>query len=118
MASAIKEISEHGGTSSKTQSLTEMEDEEEELFEINLEAVDCIPPPHYWEAFVTATSSALLANCVLPISDLSNAIPTVSTACSTLSREGLTKIVMVAESLPGKFFGIQFMDVLGYHTRK
>ena len=82
MASAIKEeISEHGGTSSLTQSLKEMEDEEEELFEINLEAVDCIPPPHYWEAFFTATSSALLANCLLPISDLSSAIPTVSTAC-------------------------------------
>ncbi|XVE75989.1 hypothetical protein DITRI_Ditri12bG0136500 [Diplodiscus trichospermus] len=114
MASAIKEeISEvvNGGSSSSshTQSLTEMEDEEEEeeeeeLFEINLEAVNSIPPPHYWEAFFTETSSALLANCLLPISDLSCAIPTVSTACSTLSREGLTNIVMVAESLPRKIF--------------
>ena len=84
MASAIKEeISEHGygGSSSHIQSLKEMEDEEEELFEINLEAVNSIPPPHYWEAFFTATSNALLANCLLPISDLSSAIPTVSTAC-------------------------------------
>ncbi|XVF55697.1 hypothetical protein PTKIN_Ptkin06aG0057900 [Pterospermum kingtungense] len=82
MTSSIKEeISEQGGTISQTQSLTKMEEdeEEEELFEINLEAVDNIPPPHYWEAFFTATSSALLANCLLPISDLSSAIPTVST---------------------------------------
>ncbi|XVF07693.1 hypothetical protein REPUB_Repub06bG0161900 [Reevesia pubescens] len=117
MASAIKEeVSEHeGGSSSQTQSLTEMEDNEEELFEINLEAVDSIPPPHYWEAFFTATSSALLANCLLPISDLNSAIPAVSTVCSsTLSREGrLANIAMVAESMPGKCFGIQFMEAFG-----
>ncbi|XVF76225.1 hypothetical protein PTKIN_Ptkin13bG0249100 [Pterospermum kingtungense] len=113
MASAIKEeeISEHGGNSSSShtlQSLIEiLEDGEEELFEINLDAVNSIPPPHYWEAFFTATSSALLANCLLPISDLSSAIPTVSTACNALSRERLTNMVMVADSLPGKLFQTQ-----------
>ncbi|KAJ9181406.1 hypothetical protein P3X46_009539 [Hevea brasiliensis] len=56
-----------------------MEDEGEVLFEIDLEAVDRIPPPHYWESYFTATSSALLANCLLPISDVSGAIPTPST---------------------------------------
>ncbi|XVE96454.1 hypothetical protein REPUB_Repub02eG0223000 [Reevesia pubescens] len=118
MASAIKEeISEYGsGTSGKTQSLAEMEGEEE-LFEINLEAVNSIPQPHYWEAFFTATSSALLANCLLPISDLSSAIPTVSSACSTLSREGLTDIVMVADSLPGKIFRVQFMEAFGVQVQ-
>ncbi|XP_022767114.1 uncharacterized protein LOC111311733 [Durio zibethinus] len=121
MASAIKEeLSGHGsGTSAKIQSLIiEMEDEEEELFEINLEAVNSIPPPHYWEAFFTATSSALLANCLLPISDLSSAVPTVSTAYTTLSREGLTNIVIVAESLPRKICGIQFMESFGVQNKE
>ncbi|XP_017976774.1 PREDICTED: uncharacterized protein LOC18598219 [Theobroma cacao] len=119
MASAVKEeISKHGGSSSRTQSLAEMEDEEEELFEINLEAVNSIPPPHYWEAFFTATRSALLANCLLPISDLSSAIPTVSTACSTLSREGLANIVMVGESLPGKLFGIPCFEAFGVQHKE
>ncbi|OMO68309.1 hypothetical protein COLO4_29766 [Corchorus olitorius] len=93
----------------KTQSsVAEMEEEEEEdLFEINLEAVNNIPPPHYWEAFYTATSSALLANCLLPISDLSTAVP--STVCGTSSREGMAaSVFMVAESFPGKIFGIPF----------
>ncbi|KAJ4705195.1 2-isopropylmalate synthase [Melia azedarach] len=60
------------------------EEEEEELFEIDLEAVESIPPPHYWESYFTAaTSSTLLANCLLPISDVSSAIPMASSAnCS------------------------------------
>ncbi|GMJ13907.1 hypothetical protein HRI_005059900 [Hibiscus trionum] len=61
-------------------------EEDEELFEIDIEAANSIPPPHYWEAFFTATSSALLANCLLPISDLSTAIPMVSKACTACSR--------------------------------
>ncbi|TYI44533.1 hypothetical protein ES332_A01G244100v1 [Gossypium tomentosum] len=85
------EIVDHGGKSSETQIITKMKNEdeegEEELFEINIEAVNSIPPPHYWEAFFTATSDALLANCLLPISDLSTAIPMVSSnACTTCSK--------------------------------
>ncbi|OAY42891.1 hypothetical protein MANES_08G024300v8 [Manihot esculenta] len=64
----------------KDPSTKAMEDEEEEeLFEIDLESVDRIPPPHYWESYFTATGSALLANCLLPIADVSNAVPTTST---------------------------------------
>ncbi|KAE8726669.1 solute carrier family 35 member F2-like [Hibiscus syriacus] len=61
----------------------EGEEEDEELFEIDIEAVNSIPPPHYWEGYFTATSSALLANCLLPICDLSTAIPM---ACPAFSR--------------------------------
>ncbi|KAE8731107.1 solute carrier family 35 member F2-like [Hibiscus syriacus] len=62
------------------------EEEDEELFEIDIETVNSIPPPRYWEGFFTATSNALLANCLLPISDISTAVPMVSKACTTLSR--------------------------------
>jgi len=52
------------------------EEEEEELFEIDIDIVNCIPPPHYhWETYFTATGCALLANCLLPIADLSTAVP-------------------------------------------
>lgn len=67
-----------------------LEEEEEELFEINLDVVDKMPALHhsYWEKHTnyTAKSStspankfALLANCVLPVSDLSSAVPMAST---------------------------------------
>ncbi|EEF33641.1 conserved hypothetical protein [Ricinus communis] len=64
----------------------DVEDDEEELFEIDIEAVNSIPPPHYWESYFTAAgSSALLANCLLPIADVSSAVPTPSTVCNALS---------------------------------
>lgn len=56
----------------------EEEEEEEELFEINLEVVNSIPPPHYFENYFTATGNTLFANCLLPIADVSSAIPIVS----------------------------------------
>ncbi|OAY40873.1 hypothetical protein MANES_09G056350v8 [Manihot esculenta] len=87
---------------------TDMEDEEEELFEIDLDAVDRIPPPHYWESYFTATSSALLANCLLPIADVSCAVPTSSTLSSVLS---LTEHLV--------FFRFQnFQDFLGHTDEK
>ncbi|GKV38960.1 hypothetical protein SLE2022_079260 [Rubroshorea leprosula] len=88
----------------------EQEEEEEELFEINLEAVNSIPPPpHYCETHVTATGSALFANCLLPIADVSSAIP-MSKACNFLSMEGTiaeglvaAAVVELLPSLPTKF---------------
>lgn len=62
----------------------EEEEEEEDLFEINLEAVNSFPAPqNYWESYFATTSTtssssacgALMANCLLPISDVSNAVP-------------------------------------------
>ncbi|WCJ34325.1 hypothetical protein M5689_015640 [Euphorbia peplus] len=61
-------------------------EEEDELFEIDFEAISSIPPPHYWESYFTATTSTLLANCLLPIADVSCAIPTPrSTVCNSFS---------------------------------
>lgn len=62
--------------------LVEDEEEDEDLFEINLEAVNEIfpAPDHYWESYFTAATSkstVLLANCLLPITDVSKAIPVV-----------------------------------------
>ncbi|KAL8516920.1 hypothetical protein ACS0TY_015244 [Phlomoides rotata] len=55
----------------------EEEEEDEDLFEINLEIFNKIPPPQYeWESYFTAaTSNTLLANCLLPIADVSCAVP-------------------------------------------
>ncbi|KAL3532078.1 hypothetical protein ACH5RR_005599 [Cinchona calisaya] len=57
--------------------------EEEEFFEINLEIVHKIPPSHYCESYFTATSSShtLLANCLLPVTEVSSAVPTIAKAC-------------------------------------
>lgn len=82
----------------------DMEDEEE-LFEINLEAVNSIPPPppHYWESyFFTATNgNALLANCLLSIDDLSNAVPMASRACNAFSVSGSSHVLIISERLMG-----------------
>ena len=99
----------------------EEEEEEEELFEINLEAVNIIPPPqYYWESYVTATSNTLLANCLLPISDVSSAIPIVSKSSSDMfsAAERMANLIMVAESVnnfPGKFLWVpcNYMGAFG-----
>uniref|UniRef100_A0A803MQE8 Uncharacterized protein n=1 Tax=Chenopodium quinoa TaxID=63459 RepID=A0A803MQE8_CHEQI len=50
--------------------------EDEELFDIDLALVDNIPPPnYYWENYVMSTGNALLANCLLPVTHLSTAVP-------------------------------------------
>ncbi|CAI9766371.1 unnamed protein product [Fraxinus pennsylvanica] len=73
------------------------EEEEQDLFEINLEVVNKIPPPqYYWDSYSTATSDTLLANCLLPISDVSRAIPMVLKAYDVLTCPG------AAESMPRK----------------
>ncbi|KAF8403270.1 hypothetical protein HHK36_011371 [Tetracentron sinense] len=75
--------------------------DEDELFEIDLELLNNVPPPTYWEnyptptgnsflamvnkipqptyweSFPTATGNALLANCLLPIADVSSAVPMI-----------------------------------------
>ncbi|KAF5188848.1 hypothetical protein FRX31_021563 [Thalictrum thalictroides] len=52
------------------------EEEDDDLFEINLELVKHIPPPRYREeGFSPAKTTVLLANCLLPIADVSRAIP-------------------------------------------
>ncbi|KAG5238831.1 hypothetical protein IMY05_009G0083300 [Salix suchowensis] len=54
----------------------EEEEEEEDLFEIDIHAVYSIPSPKYHRvSYFPATATALLANCLLPIADLSSAVP-------------------------------------------
>ncbi|KAL2533559.1 Uncharacterized protein Adt_06910 [Abeliophyllum distichum] len=83
---------------SKIQTFIEVEEEEErDLFEINLEAVNKMPPPqYYWDSYFTASSDTLLANCLLPISDVSRAIPMAAKACDVLTWPG------AVESMPRK----------------
>ncbi|KAI3823496.1 hypothetical protein L1987_04934 [Smallanthus sonchifolius] len=51
------------------------EDDEDDLFEIDLEAVGELPPPYYWESCLTVTANTLFANCLVPITDVSSAVP-------------------------------------------
>lgn len=84
-------------------------EEEEELFEIDLEAVNCISPPHYcWESCYTSTGNiALMANCLLPISDVSSAVPAVSF-------EGKTNVVFITEPTSlGEYLRLPFLGALG-----
>ncbi|XP_022144767.1 uncharacterized protein LOC111014377 [Momordica charantia] len=56
----------------------QIEEQDDELFEIDLEAVNSIvPPPHCSDSAYTffTAGAALLANCLLPIADVSNAVP-------------------------------------------
>ncbi|XP_057740468.1 uncharacterized protein LOC130957632 [Arachis stenosperma] len=66
------------------------DDDDEDLFEIDLDLVNCISSsspskPHYYNTATTSSTTnsnystgkknALLANCLMPISDISSAIP-------------------------------------------
>ncbi|KAF4360078.1 hypothetical protein G4B88_030992 [Cannabis sativa] len=95
-----------------------MEFDEDDLFEIDLEAVDSIPPPRYWESCVTATESALLANCLLPISDLSSAVPMVSGACSAVSLARTGNVLMIMEPIPlGKLLQLSCLGTFGIQQK-
>ncbi|XP_018813649.1 uncharacterized protein LOC108985703 [Juglans regia] len=120
MASLVEDSSEHDDLSLK--GLPDMEDED--LFEINLEAVNSIPPPYYWDSYFTATGNALLANCLLPISDVSGAVPIlpndVSCAFPTASKScesflaGSDKFVTIAEPMPlGELLRLPFLVAFG-----
>ncbi|CAH2062579.1 unnamed protein product [Thlaspi arvense] len=89
----------------------EVEEQEEDLFEIDLEVVNNLSPPHYWDSNSTATNHALLANCLLPISDISGAVPMVSKSrtCEALPPPSG---VVFAEPVKGKFLGYPSMDPL------
>ena len=82
MASAMIKDATQVGEASKLGlvALAKIEEEgEEQLFEIDIEVVNSIPPSqHNWENYLTATGSALLANCLVPIADLSTAVPILS----------------------------------------
>ncbi|KAI3522774.1 hypothetical protein L1887_00824 [Cichorium endivia] len=50
-------------------------EEDEDLFEIDLEAFGDLPPPCYWGTYLTATTNSLFANCLVPIEAVSSAVP-------------------------------------------
>ncbi|RZC90397.1 hypothetical protein C5167_036239, partial [Papaver somniferum] len=55
--------------------------DDEELFEIDLDAVNRIPATTYWEGCLSLSRSentVLLGNCLLPISEISKAVPMLS----------------------------------------
>lgn len=62
------------------------EESEEDLFEINLEAVnDTTSSLTYdWQRYPARTGSVLLANCLLPAADISSAVPATSRAWSDM----------------------------------
>ncbi|EOA26311.1 hypothetical protein CARUB_v10024924mg [Capsella rubella] len=62
------------------------EDGEDDLFEINLEAVHALTssPSYDWKRFPVRTGSVLLANCLLPAADISSAVPATSKAWNDL----------------------------------
>jgi len=82
-------------------------EEEEDLFEIDLEAVNCVSPPRFWESCYTSTGNiALLANCLLPKSHVSSAVPAVSSA-------GNTNVVLIAEPTSlGEYLRLPFLGII------
>ncbi|KAI9090729.1 hypothetical protein K1719_028582 [Acacia pycnantha] len=85
-------------------------EEDEDLFEIDLEAVNAIPPPHYWESYYTSTGNALLANCLLPISDISVAVPAGSSVCVAATTEVLGDVTEPVSL--GEYLGLPFLGAL------
>ncbi|KAJ0259694.1 hypothetical protein HA466_0060100 [Hirschfeldia incana] len=66
---------------------SEEDGEEDDLFEINLEAVSdtkSSPSRNACQRFPARTGSVLLANCLLPAADISGAVPATSRAWSHL----------------------------------
>ncbi|XP_064989217.1 uncharacterized protein LOC135652532 [Musa acuminata AAA Group] len=51
-----------------------IDEDEEEFIELDLEVLNRIPTPRYYESY-QVTSDALLANCLLPVRYVCNAIP-------------------------------------------
>ncbi|KAM0977795.1 hypothetical protein ACFX13_014102 [Malus domestica] len=95
--------------------LADIEDEDD-LFEIDLDLIDSVPQTqYYWNRYFTATGNALLANCLLPATDISRAIPVVSKALSSSERTG--NVVMVPQAVPlGQLLGLPFHEAFGLLT--
>ena len=116
MAFVAEDPAEHD-TSGK--GLADMEDDE--LFEIDLDAVNCIPLPHYSDSYLTSTGNALLANCLLPISEVSGAVPIASEDVSgvvpMISQS--YNFVMMSDPMPlGEVLRLPFMAAFGVPPRQ
>ncbi|XP_019158415.1 PREDICTED: uncharacterized protein LOC109155132 isoform X2 [Ipomoea nil] len=95
------------------------EDDEDELFEIDLAVVDSLPLPRYcWDddysRFTAATSSALLANCLLPISQLSCAVPMAAKAGDALLLQPSTPVPVAVSGLQHHIHIEEYKEVSKY----
>lgn len=88
-------------------------EEEEDLFEIDLDAVPPITQ-YYWEScsYITSTRNiALLANCLMPISHISSAIPA---SLAGNNNNNNTNVVLVTEPKPlGEYLRLPFLEAFG-----
>ncbi|KOM34528.1 hypothetical protein LR48_Vigan02g067800 [Vigna angularis] len=103
--SSLTSSSQHRGKVSQDFEL----EEEEDLFEIDLDAVNCVSPPRFWESccYTSTGNIALLANCLLPKSDVSSAVPAV---CSSA---GKTSVVLIAEPISlGEYLRLPFLGII------
>ncbi|KAF3441678.1 hypothetical protein FNV43_RR15593 [Rhamnella rubrinervis] len=117
MADVVRDTARVELADSSGDMIANMEDDED-LFEIDLEAVHSIPPPYYWDSYVTATGNARMANCLVPISDVSSAVPMVSKACDALSLAGTVKILTAMKPMPlEKPLGLPFLGALGLQAQ-
>ncbi|CAB4317585.1 unnamed protein product [Prunus armeniaca] len=94
-------------------------EDEDDLFEIDLDSVDSIPPPQYYGGnYFTATGNALLANCLLPVTDISRAVPMISKSLS-YSPEVAANVVMMPKPMPlGQLLGLPFLEALVLHQKE
>lgn len=95
-------------------SLGEFDEEDDELFEIDLDSVGDLPE-YFWEESrvrIGATGKALLANCLMPVSDLSAAVPIITGAGFPFSGPG--EVVMIGEPVPYGVFILQ-LSSFGVH---
>lgn len=101
-----------------SQDLGGIEEDEEDLFEIDLEAVNCISQHYntYWESnYFTSSRDALLANCLLPISHISSAIP----ACNAMSFLGNSNVFLFTEPKSlGEYLRVPFLGDFGLIDEK
>ncbi|XP_020106462.1 uncharacterized protein LOC109722748 [Ananas comosus] len=88
MATTFTE-SEHKATKKQEVTVVDKDEEhqndEEEFFELDLEVLNRIETLQYYEHRQT-TAEALLANCLLPVEYICNAIPIESSSSSSSSR--------------------------------
>nr|DAD48574.1 TPA_asm: hypothetical protein HUJ06_018511 [Nelumbo nucifera] len=97
-----------GGRGGSSCNGSESPEDDDDLFEIDLDVVDNLPPPLYWESCSTATDCALLANCLLPISDVSSAVPVQSITSPT------SNIIMMIGTLPDELLKFPVPVVKGF----
>ncbi|KAL1331902.1 hypothetical protein AAHE18_02G194300 [Arachis hypogaea] len=102
------------------------DDDDEDLFEIDLELVNCISSspskPHYYNTATTSTTNsnystgkknALLANCLMPISDISSAIPACNKSKNISSNNNNYNVVISESFSLEEYLRLPFLGDIG-----